>query len=297
MSIDIRMLRHFILLADELHFGRAAERLGIAQSLLSGQVRRIEDVLGGRLLNRGRRAAVSLTPAGLTYLHEAREAVERLDRAERVGRLAIRGAAGSARLGYVFSAAMNGVLTSVLTLIRERFPLIDLSVAPLDTPAQFSALAEARLDIGLGRPIDVVPNGVSTRLIHSEPMLLALSASHSLSNAGAIHPADLWRETFLVPHIRRSVSTMTAVAELARIGDFEMPAISDCRDFLTAVSLAASGNGVVLVPASLSNLRVPGVVYREIADYPGVMELVMAWRGDPSPLVQNLFTALTKEVF
>src|SRR5215470_12432433 len=112
--LDARQLRYFIAVAEELHFARAADRLNVAQSAVSQQIKALEEAFGARLLSRRKRAAVSLTQAGRLFLPEAAAAIRQLDRAEQVGRLAARGELGQIEVGYVTSAAMSGTLPSLL---------------------------------------------------------------------------------------------------------------------------------------------------------------------------------------
>lgn len=292
MALDSRHVRCFLVLAEELHFGRAAARLGIVQSALSTQIARLEDILGGKLLSRGRRAAVRLTPLGETFLAEAREAVARLDRAERVGRRAAEGRAGRAALGYVFSAALGGVLTRVLRAIRQDLPLIDLSIYPLDSPEQIKAIAEARLDAGLLRPQAHYPKGICAQIVHRDPVQLVLAGTHKLAISAAIEPAALAGETFLVPQAGRSMGLAGVLDDLAEVGNFAAPTVSDAHDFISATSLAAAGYGVVLAPQSLCHLSIEGIVFRPIANFEGVFDLALAWHGDASSIVRTILAKL-----
>ncbi|WP_162854631.1 LysR substrate-binding domain-containing protein [Sphingobium estronivorans] len=294
MALDSKHLRSLIVLGEELHFGRAAERLDIAQSVLSAQVKRIEDVIGGRLLDRGRRATVRLTPAGLIFLREARAVVAGLDRAERIGRLATQAAAGHASLGYVFSAAMSGVLTRTLAAVRERLPEIELHAAPIETPEQIAAIADARLDVGFIRPRDSYPPDIRAQIVHSEPLLLAIGMNHPLADRHVIGTDALEEEIFIVPQVGGGAALSTAITDLARAGGYNRPACIDTGDFVTAVSMAASGHGVVLAPRSLANLGIAGICYREIDDFAGSVDLALAYRGAPSPIVETILDALGK---
>lgn len=280
MPLDSRQIRSFVVLCEEMHFGRAAERLGIAQSALSGQIRRIEDVLGTRLLERGRRAAVALTAAGRTFHDEALATIRQLDRAERIGRLAGRGAAGNATLGYVFSAAVNGVLARALGAIRAVLPDVTLSATPLETPEQVAALLEARIDMGFLRPRPVYPPGINARIIYREPLLLALSSGHRLATMESITAADLANETFIIPQVSANMGLLASVTALAKVGGFSLKPPLNTGDFVTAANLAAAHYGIVLAPKSLANVGIPGMKYREIARYDGTVDLALAWRTD-----------------
>ena len=288
MALDSRLLRSFVVLAAEMHFGRAAFQLGVAQSALSGQIARLEDVIGGRLLDRGKRAAVRLTPLGRTFLFEAERTVAQLDRAERVGRRAAQGAAGPARLSYVFSAAMNGALARALRSVHWQMPLTHLSAVQMETPEQIRAIADAQVDAGFLRPQDRYPDGVYARVVHHEALLIAMSVGHPLAQRPAIQASDLAAETFIVPQIARSMGLPRLVGELARTGGYTLAGLRDSGDFITAVCMAAAGCGVVLAPRSLARLEIDGVTYRPVSDFAGEVELALAWRGAASPLVETL---------
>jgi len=292
MSLDARHLRCFTLLAEELHFGRAATRLGIAQSGLSGHIARLEDVIGGRLIERGRKTAVHLTPLGETFLVEAKAALHQLDRAERIGRNAALGEAGAAKLSYVFSAALSGTLGRALRALSERLPMLEVTPFPLETPEQLKALTEARVDAGLLRPQARYPRGISAAVVHREPLLLALTDRHPLAARATVQAADLAGESFIVPQMTRSMGLGLLVEDLAKVGGFPAPPILDASDYVTAASMASAGFGVVLAPRSLSNLAIDGIAYRPIADYTGSVELALAWRGPPTPLVKTVIAAL-----
>ena len=150
--LDARQLRYFIAVAEELSFARAADRLNVAQSAVSLQIKGLEEVFGARLLNRRKRAAVSLTEAGRLFLSEAVAAIRQLERAEQVGHLAARGELGHIEVGYVTSAGMNRILPSLLREYRRSHPAVQLRLTAMETPRQLDALAEGRLDAPLIRP-------------------------------------------------------------------------------------------------------------------------------------------------
>src|SRR6202047_782127 len=150
--LDARQLRYFIAVAEELHFARAADRLNVAQAAVSLQIKGREEAFGARLLNRRKRAAVSLTEAGRLFLCEAVTAIRQLERAEQVGRLAARVELGHSEVGYVTSAAMNRTLPSLLREYRRSHPAVQLRLTAMETPRQLDALAKGRLDAALIRP-------------------------------------------------------------------------------------------------------------------------------------------------
>ena len=275
--IELRALKLFINLAEELHFGRTADRCGIAQSALSTQIRRIEDQIGARLFERGRRSDVKLTRAGRTFLTEARALIEQAERAERIGRMAGRGEAGPARIGFVLSAAMSGVLPAMLAAVRRSLPDIAIEAEPIDTPEQIAAIADRRLDLGIIRPRPIYPPGVRVQLVHSEDLLVALAADHPLAARPSIASADLAGETFIFPQFSDSNGFADTIARLSGSGLFRAGSTLRTRDFVTAISLAAARYGVVLAPRCMSNLRLSDIVFRPLSDHQDQAHLVAAW--------------------
>jgi DNA-binding transcriptional LysR family regulator len=181
--LDARQLRHFIAVAEELSFARAADRLNVAQSAVSLQIKGLEEAFGARLLNRRKRAAVSLTEAGRLFLSEAVAAIRQLERAEQVGHLAARGELGQIEVGYVTSVAMNRILPSLLREYRQSHPAVQLRLTAMDTPRQLDALAEGRLDAALIRPRPGYAAGVAACVIHRETLCVALAADIRLRAA------------------------------------------------------------------------------------------------------------------
>ena len=150
--LDSHPLRCFVAVAHELHFGRAAEQLQLAQSALSRQIQALERELGVRLLNRGRRSAITLTEAGMALLGEAQLAIQQLDRAETTARRAARGEIGRLEIGYVVSAALSGVLPRTLERFRALRPDVQVQLVAMETPRQLEALRSGLLDVGFLRP-------------------------------------------------------------------------------------------------------------------------------------------------
>ncbi len=297
MTLDPRHLRAFLAVAETLHFGRAAEKLGLVQSALSAQIKRLEDIIGGPLFIRGRRAAVTLSPAGQVLKEEAVDIMARLARTERIGQLAAKGKSGRTSIGYVFSAAMSGVLADILRRAQTSLPYVIIEASPMETPHQIAAIAEASLDVGIIRPRPHYPSGISSFLIHQEAFVLGLSSRHPLASITSVLPRDLGSETFLTPQIAEATGMAGAVADLAQQGGFAMPELRETSDFVTAASMAASGAGVVLAPFSLSNLKLPDFVCRPINGFCRTTELALIWRGSETPLIKalkDLFSSVSR---
>ena len=199
-------LEAFVTVADELHFGRAAQRLGVAQSAISKRLKRLEDVMGGRLLERGSRTQVRLTREGAIFLPEARAALESLKATQRIGRSVLSGVAGPLRIGYVFSGAMTGTLSRLVRRLSQRFPELDIVPTLMETPAQLEALAAGRIDVGIIRPRPDYPARLSLHDIHREGMLVAMNADHPLALRDTVTPTDLAGCTFIVPQFHEAAA-------------------------------------------------------------------------------------------
>ena len=294
--LDARQLRYFITVAEELHFARAADRLNVAQSAVSLQIKGLEEAFGTRLLNRRKREAVSLTEAGRLFLSEAVVAIRQLERAEQVGHLAARGELGQIEVGYVTSAAMNRTLPSLLREYRRNHPAVQLRLTDMETPRQLDALAEGRLDVALIRPRPSYAAGLAAHVIHREALCLALAADHPLARSQTLQASDLSNEAFVVPQVAESSGFGSYLERLAATGKFTIKIVHDVGDFVTALSMAVGGYGVVLGPESMHALGFSDIVFRPLADFPEKVELAIAFRAtEPSSAVRafiDLATAL-----
>ncbi|WP_157268851.1 LysR family transcriptional regulator [Azohydromonas aeria] len=287
--LESRQLRCFLAVAEDLHFGRAADRLGVAQSALSAQVQRLEAELGVRLLNRRKRAAVTLTDAGQLFLAEAGAAWAQLQRAEHVGRLAARGDAGEVRLGYVASALTSGLLTDTLKAFRQAHAGVRMRIVPMETPRQIESLADGLLDVGLMRPRPQYPEGVAAELLRSEPLEIAMAAEHPLAARPSLRAQDLKNETFIVPQFNETAGFGDNLRRLGALGGYAIEPACAVNDFVTAASMACAGYGIVLAPRSLKNFAPGGLVFRRVEGFDDEVRLVMAYRlREPAPAVQAL---------
>ena len=278
--LDPRSLEVFLAVADARNFQRAADALGIAQSVASKRLARLEDELGARLLERGSRARIELTRAGELFLGEARSVLAALERAERVGRSVASGAAGPLRMGFVFSAAMTGVLTQVVGALADALPDVEALPVLMDTPAQLRALVDDRIDIAIVRPRPSWPERTKVLGVHREPMIVALGERMALAERAGLTLADLAGQTFLTPQFHEEVGLAQTVRDLARSGGLPEPTIRRTGDFITAASLAAAGQGVILAPASLARLGIQGLAFRPIEGHATELSLVLLARAD-----------------
>lgn len=278
--LDPRSLEAFLLVVGEGGFLRAADRLGCTQSVISKRIQRLEDQLGTPLLQRGGKRSVELTRAGRLFLPQARQALEAIERAERSGRRFATGDAGPIRIGYVFSAALNGVLPQLVGALTRACPDAELQLEPMDTPSQLEALAQRRLDIALVRPRPSYPAGAEAFCVHSEGMLLAMATTHRLTDVSQVEMEQLVEETFVVPQFHEDVGLIDGIRAMARQVGTPIRSIVRARDFISAATLAAAGAGVILAPESLTRLDLDGLTFRPIARQHQQLDLMLVINED-----------------
>jgi len=292
--LDVRKLRYFLAVAEHLHFGQAADRLHVAQSALSTQIAGLETDLGVRLLNRAKRSAVTLTDAGRRFEIEARSALQQMNRAERIGRLLGRGELGHIDIAYVASAALSGYLAAALRSFRSVRPDVSVRLTTMDTPRQLSAIADGSVDIGFVRPRPAYPSGIATHIVHRDRLMIAMAHDHPLALCETVKPSRLLAETFVIPDFQEAAGLTEDLARLGEIaGGAIVPAMS-VGDFVTALSLAEAGYGVVLIPSSYSRLNLGRIAYRDIEDFDEEVSLAVAWRtADATPAARALLDILS----
>ena len=196
------------------------------------------------------------------------------------------------RSGYVASAALSGVLPRALAEFRVARPQVEIDLVAMETPRQLAALDDGSLDLGFLRPRSHYPDGIETRFVHEDDVLLAMTPRHRLAH-GRIDSATLAKERFIVPQFDEQDGFGERLQQLSRHGGFEPGPILRVRDFVTAVTLAAAGYGLALVPRSVTALSLSGVVYRPISGFTGTVRLVAAWRrNNGSAVLQALVARL-----
>lgn len=272
---DLRQLRHFVAVAERLHFGRAAAALHMSQPPLSRSIQDLEERLGATLLARSRRR-VELTPEGARFLEEARRLLSQLEHAVlEVGRMAAGG--GRLRLGFV-SLADYGVLPRLLKAYKAARPGVALALREMLSPDQAAALATGELDFGLLLP-PVAGADLEHIVVQRERFLVALPVRHRLARrCGRVAMRELAAEAFVMTPRDIAPGLHDVIAMLARRAGFVPRVAQEAIQMQTVVSLVSSGMGVAVVPASVANLGRRGVVYRDIADPHPRLDLWLAWR-------------------
>ena len=281
--IELRHLRYFVAVAEELHFGRAAQRLGMAQPPLSLQIQRLERALDVRLFERTNRR-VALTAAGELLLADARRILADVDRAAEGARRAARGETGSLTVAFAASVMFLS-LPRIIRRFREQFPGVHLELRELPTGSQLPALRTGELDVGFLRqpPPD---HWLRTETVMREPLLAAVSRRHALAGRRRLELADLAGEDFvlfprdLAPGLHEQVLSVCADA------GFTPHVVQVSRELYTTVSLVEAGMGVTIIPASVRKMGWRGIRYFPLRSKGAVTRIDAAWRaGHTNPIV------------
>ncbi|MGZ3235559.1 MAG: LysR substrate-binding domain-containing protein [Croceibacterium sp.] len=294
--MEIRQLRYFVAVAEELHFTRASARLKISPPSLTEQIQRLEAELGVRLLHRTKRA-VSLTDAGANFLKEARSALLHAERAAVVARRAGRGEIGRVEIGYVSSASCTGLLTKAVAEYRLSHPLVQLVIRKIETARQLEQIAEEKLDLGFLRPPDHYPAGIGSIVLARQPLILALPESHRLASRKIVATKELVGESFIAPSFEMEHGIFRHTEELGRQAGFVPKIVERAPDFITIVTMVAAGFGIAIVPKSCDRIQIPGIAYRNLTPQARPAELSAAFRQEErSPAVMAFIEHLKAKV-
>ena len=285
-------LRGFVAVADELHFGRAAERLQMTQPPLSRQIQKLERALGVQLLERDNRR-VELTTAGQTFLVEARRllvsASSSLQQAQRIQA----GAAGSVQIAFT-AASTFGVLTDLLNSVSESYPDIHLDLFEMVTKEQIAGLLNGELDLGLARPpFDRAVFG--SRLIHREDLLLAVPRGSWLTELGRpVDPRELSAEPVIMYSPVKARYFYDLVVRLVSVSSENT--VHTVSQVLTMLCLVAGGRGVAFVPATARRLGISGVEFLALEGLPPEpVELHLLWgRENRNPAAHSVIDCITR---
>lgn len=283
MDVDLRKLRYFRAVAEELHFGRAAERLHIAQPVLSRQIRALENELGAEVFMRDRRSTV-LTPAGEQLVREAKPLLASADALLRRVRAA---GEGVTRLTIGFMPGIT--LTPVVRLLRERHPGLDVRMLRTEWNDQVEVLHDARADVGIVRlPID--PAGLEIKPLYTEPRLAVVASAHRLAGKESIHVADLATD-----HLLQSPDAVPEWRDVAvEMRNGERRPVPEIHSVEEKLELVAGGQGIAVIPASTANFYTrPGVAAIPVEDL-SPTHVAVAWpSGRTTALIREFVDAAT----
>lgn len=290
--MEIKHLRSFVILAQELHFGRAAQRLAIVQPALSMQIKLLEEELGVRLFERNRHS-VALTAVGALFLPEAQATLHQAAHAADVARAGGRGEIGRVRLGFV-SSVLAELLPTLIRTVHERFPRIELELKDMPGPDQAAALKQGQLDFGLMRLPASYP-GIQTLAMLQESVVIALPHDHPLAASSTLQPADLAQWPLLVLARRYAPGFHDELMQALKNHDAPLIIASELGEFTTMLALVSAGLGIGLLPANAARALPGNVVARPLllGDYRATTGL--AWVELDSAVKTTVFNLLNEQ--
>jgi len=289
--VELRHLRYFVAVAEELHFGRAAERLGIAQPPLSRQIQNLERELGFELFDRSRRR-VELTSAGSVLFKRTQDVLELLDEAVREARRTATGKHGRVTVGYPSSLAYTG-LVGLLRAFRTEFPDVELAVRELPLAEQLVGLKNGELDVGFIRgPLD--DRELVAECMRRELLMLALPADHPLAKKKRLTLESVAREPFVFFPRARAPAYFDLLLGLCQKAGFT-PQIRHEAPQADVLSLVAAGFGISIMPAAVRELRRTDVAFKPFVGAP-LTELLLVWRVGEGLPARQAFVDVVRRV-
>jgi len=284
---DLNQLRCFVTVAEELHFGRAAARLNMTQPPLSRQIQVLEHIIDAPLLERTSRS-VRLTPAGRSFLPEARRILKLAESASQVARRIALGKTGSLKIGFT-AAAAYGFLPELIAACRARLPEVDFSLKEMVSGDQLEALASGQIDAGLLRPPIARPE-LATRRVVAEPLLAAIPKKHPLANAENITIKDFDGQPFVMYSPYESRYFHDLLVALFTHADVLPRYVQHLSQIHSILAMVRAGLGVSIVPTAAASLKIADVRLRPLKlRTRAPVELFMVWRREhENPLLPPL---------
>ena len=275
--MELRHLRYFTVVAEELHFTRAAARLGIGQPPLSQQIQQLEREIGTALFLRLPRG-VELTEAGAQFLEDARAILASADRAIDTARRLGRGEHGAITVGFTASAVFHPYLPRAIRAFRDRYPDVRISLTESNTVSLLRGLRENAVDVAFVRPPYVLDPEFEAERMLDEPMLIALPPDHPLSRKRSVPIAALADQDFVLYPRPIGAGLYDAIQNACLRAGFTPRVIQEAPQMASIVSLVAAGVGISIVPAAMRHMGAQGIEYRPIkGDAPHAL-LDMAYR-------------------
>lgn len=294
--MELRHLRYFIAVAEELHFGRAAERLGISQPPLSQQIQALEEEIGARLFERTNRR-VELIDAGRLFLDESRQVLAQVDKAVLLARRAHLGELGELKIGFTSSAPFTSTIPSSIHAFRKAYPDVHLDLQEMSSRQVLKALLEESLQVGVIRPL-ALPDAVHWVELFREPLVAVLRADHPLAagSEDGLAIAALAEEPFVFFPRSYGTGLYDQVIALTRQAGFSPRIAQEASEAMTIIGLVSAGLGVSILPASFRRTRVDGVVYRTLSDPEATTAVWLVRRqNEGSPLALSFIDLVTRE--
>ncbi|KAA0976088.1 LysR substrate-binding domain-containing protein [Paeniglutamicibacter gangotriensis] len=287
--MEVRQMRYFIAVAEEKHFGRAAQRLHMAQPPLSQQIKALEEQLGTQLLVRTTRK-VDLTAAGALLLTRARLLLAEVEKLEQDVKLVGQGASGVLRVGFSGTATYR-LMPMIVQAARVHMPGLRLNVqGEMLTPEMEIALEEQRVDVAVLRP-PIRSNQLSLKFLEKDELVVALPEDHEMASRGILDLEDLAEEPFISYPLTSAVNTIST--EACRQAGFSPHIVQEAQETSTLLSFVSAGMGVALVPTARRMFGLQGLVFRQLRNAPAV-DLAVAWKTDNETALLKKFLDLFK---
>lgn len=288
--MEIRHLRYFVAVADELHFGRAAQKLHIVQSALSRQIQDLERFLQIRLFIRDSRN-VRLTDAGALFLEEAKTILSKSDKAVQLVRALGQGYSGRLRIGFVGMTGISGDLQTFLTLFRAHNPQLLVELIEAENQTQFQRLKAGELDIAIVSFPAADDDGLESFRFFSSRWLIGMSSDNPLGRQQTLHPTALQNENFILYGNQQTESAQISL--LTTLIGSAPNIVNYANSTLSTLTLIAAGYGIALLPESLSHIGMPGMIYRPLSALTSTFDIhVCTPRLTTSPQIARFISLL-----
>lgn len=293
--MDQRLLTSFVVLAEELHFIRAAERLRITQSALSQQISKLEQELDVQLFDRTRRR-VSLTDAGHSLLEEGSIALKQLALAVDMAKRAAQGHVGRLTIGFADAAALN-VLPTLTSEFARLFPGVNIILHEMISAEQVEALRAGRIQIAFLRPV-FDNEDFETFLLLREPYVVAISAIHRLATSDSIRLAELGDEGLITTNRIKARYVHGNFQPYLKRAGIQLKIVQEVNELHAILGLVAGGLGIALFPCSITKLQLEGVVYKNLhPDDTPMAEMFIAKRSDDRTATVTRFMEMAKRYY
>ena len=277
--MELRHLRYFVAVAEELHFTRAALRLNIAQPPLSQQIRALEEQLGVQLFVRTRRS-VALTDAGQALLVRARQMLAAAQSLPGELQRVARGEVGLLRIGFSSTLPLTKVLRDIVADHRRTHPDVALNLREMHSQQQFDGLLRGELDVGLVRYNESAPEGIRLVVLRRDPLRLVVPARHRFARRKSVAIAECRDEAFIGFPGDAGTGTGPLLKRLCAQAGFEPRIAQEAREATTQIGLVAAGLGIAVLPGPLEAVRIEGVRYVALEDAGALLAMSVATRAD-----------------
>jgi DNA-binding transcriptional LysR family regulator len=294
-SMELRHLRYFVAVAEELHFRRAAERLGIKQPPLSLQIRQLEQELGTSLFHRLTRG-VELTETGTLLLDEARRILDQVERIKAGVQSRGRGETGRIHLGFAGATCFQPLVPGIISAHRERYPGVLVSPEERNTPLLVAGLRSGEIDVAFIRPPLSDDEGLEVEPLVEEPMVIVLPESHPRAGDRSMPLAALAEETLILFPRTVGPGLHDAIIASCQRAGFSPKLGQEAPQISTMVHMVAAGFGVSIVPQSIAQIHLAGIAYIRIeGDAPRAPISLAYRRDDRSTTVRNFVASARRQ--